>query len=293
MVDAVDADDLLDDVGRPVDVAAPAGDADLRLLVLERPFEAQAGENRLLLGGRYLDTAEAAREVGIIVDAPRRERRGAGADHLGRLAAADRGDEPGQDGEAVVEEGGIDAALEAGARVRRERERLAGAGDALGIEISDLEQQLGGGFGDGRMLAAHDAADIVNARVVGDHRHFGGERVGLAVERLDGFAVAGAAGDDGALELRKIIGVAGAAEVEHHVIADVDDRRDGPLANGLEAALHPLGRGAVADAADHAAVEGGAAFGVVGADFGRCTARFARDPSTALRAVPLPVPGRI
>src|SRR3546814_2342895 len=69
--------------------------------------------------------------------------------------------------------------------------------------------------------------------------------------------------------LGAIIDMARAAEVEHHIIADVDERRDRPLAHRFQPAAHPLGRGGVGDAADRAAEEGGAGFGVVGPDFGR------------------------
>ena len=54
--------------------------------------------------------------------------------------------------------------------------------------------------------------------------------------------------------------------IEHHVIGDVDQRRDRPLARGLEAALHPVGRGAVGQPADCSAEEGRTALGILDAD---------------------------
>ena len=65
-----------------------------------------------------------------------------------RLAAANVEDQAGQDREAIVEEGRVDAALEPAARIAGQLQRLAGAGDPLGREIGDLEQDVGGRLGD-------------------------------------------------------------------------------------------------------------------------------------------------
>ena len=40
-----------------------------------------------------------------------------------------------------------------------------------GVEIGAFDQDVGGRLGDPAMLAAHDPADVVDAVVVGDHRH--------------------------------------------------------------------------------------------------------------------------
>jgi hypothetical protein len=58
---------------------------------------------------------------------------------------------------------GSTPALESGARVGGERELLPGAGDVRGSKIGAFDQDVGGGFGHARMLAAHDAADVVHA----------------------------------------------------------------------------------------------------------------------------------
>ena len=57
------------------------------------------------------------------------------------------------------------------AGVAGQAQRLAGARDPLGREISDFEHHVGGRLADARILAAHDPADVVHLRVVGDHRH--------------------------------------------------------------------------------------------------------------------------
>ena len=78
---------------------------------------------------------------------------------------------------------GIDAALEAAARIAGQAERLAGARDPLGREVSDFEHHVAGRVADARILAAHDPADVVDLGVVGDHRHERLERIFLLVER--------------------------------------------------------------------------------------------------------------
>ena len=99
---------------------------------------------RLLALGRHVEPAQ--RQGARRIEGHRlvRDRRLAGADDAARLAAANVEDQAGQDRQAVVEEGRVDAALEAAARVAGQLQRLAGAGDALGVEISDFEQDVGG-----------------------------------------------------------------------------------------------------------------------------------------------------
>ena len=93
---------------------------------------------------------------------PVRHRRRSGADDLGGFAARQLDRHRGGDLQAGLDEGGIDAALEAAARVRDQAELLAGQRDMLGIEIGAFDEDVGGRLGDARMLAAHDAADIVH-----------------------------------------------------------------------------------------------------------------------------------
>src|SRR3546814_10419468 len=73
--------------------------------------------------------------------------------------------------------------FEAAARVAGKAECLPGQRDPLGCEPGDLQQDVGRRLAAPAMLAAHDAGDVVDARVVGDHRHRVGERVILAVVR--------------------------------------------------------------------------------------------------------------
>ena len=101
---------------------------------------------------------------GSIVDRALLERgRRAGADDAREAVAAALLDhQRGRDRSAVVEERRIDPALEPAARVAGQAELLAGPRDLLGIEIGAFDQHVGGRLGDARMLAAHDAADVVD-----------------------------------------------------------------------------------------------------------------------------------
>ena len=88
------------------------------------------------------------------------------------------------------------------------------------------------------------------------------ERVGLAVERQDLLALARLAHDQVAGELLGVEHVQRPVEVEGHQVGDVDQGRDRAQADRLQAALQPVGRGAVPEAAEMAADHDGA--GAVG-----------------------------
>ena len=178
------------------------------------------------------------------------------------------GDQPGGDGQPVIEKGRIDAALEALPGIAGQHQLLAGAGDILRREIGAFDQHLGGFRLGAGLCPAHDPADIVRTLVVGDHRHRLVETIFLVVERGQRLAGLGLARDQPAIEPGHVIDMQRPPEIEHHEIGDVDQQADRLLAGGFEMALHP-GRGAaVGDAADAAGVEGGTAVRVLGAHIG-------------------------
>ena len=96
------------------------------------------------------------------------------------------------------------------------------------------------------MMPASDSG----AGLVGDHAHGVVERVGLAVERGQGLAGAGAAHREMAAHLGGVEHVQRPAAIESDEIGDVDQRIDRPQADGGEAALQPWRRRPVVDAAD-------------------------------------------
>ena len=53
-------------------------------------------------------------------------------------------------------------------------------------------------------------------------------------------------------------------EIEHDIVGNIDQRRNRPLSDGFQATLHPVRRRTVGDPANDAAIESGAAFGIVG-----------------------------
>ena len=230
----------------------------------------------------------------------------AGANLRRRLAAADVEDQAAQDRQPLVEEARIDPALEAAPRVAGQRQRLSGAGDPVGGEIGDLEHDVGRAFADPRILAAHDPADVVHARIIRDHRHERLQRIVLAVQRQHGLARPRRSRRQSAAQLGDIVGMAGPAEVQHHVVRDVDQRRDRPLPGGLQPPLHPLGRRAVAKAPDRSPVESRAALrildphryrtGKAALDLRHCKrlqraypgrSKIARDPANAHAVLPV------
>ena len=108
------------------------------------------------------------------------------------------------------------------------------------------------------MLAAHDAGDGFDAIVIGDDAHVAARRIGLAVERQNLVAFAGAADDEIARDLLRVKHMQRAALVEGDVIGDVHQRVDRAQANRLQPVLHPFRRGPVGDAAHEAQREAGA-----------------------------------
>ncbi len=274
-VETRDPRHFLDHVGRGIHVAAPARHRNLP----RRAFgdaEAQSLKDRALPRRVDRDPAERRRQRGIIGDRLRLDRRLARARYPRGRATTDIEDISGDDRGRIVEECGIDAAFEPAARIAGEAERLPGQRDPLGREISDLEQHVGRRFAAPAMLAAHDTGDVVDAAVVADHGHAVGQHIVLAVERCHRFAIARAARNERAVQRCAIVNMARPAEVEHHVVGDVDQRRNRTLPHRFEPPPHPFRSGAIGDAADRATEKGRAAFGVVGTDRGG-RGVFARD----------------
>src|ERR1051325_7489178 len=89
------------------------------------------------------------------------------------------------------------AALKAIGRFGAQPERLGSGANVLRFEIRAFEQNIGGVQIDLAVLAAHHPGQGDGFRFVGNQKHLVGERVFLAVERLEFFASGGAADNDG------------------------------------------------------------------------------------------------
>ncbi len=119
------------------------------------------------------------------------------------------------------------------------------------------------------MLATHDAGDGFRAVLIRDHHHGRIERIGLAIQREDGFAGLGPPHHEGALHLCRVKHVQGPATIEGDVIGDIDQRVDRTEADGAQALLHPFRRRAVLDAAHEAQRESRAKLAILAGEIQR------------------------
>src|SRR3546814_14839100 len=87
---------------------------------------------------------------------------------------------------AILQESGIDTTFETAARIGRERELLPCPRDGFGREISAFDQHLCRTVLCARMLAAHNAANIMDRLAVGDDSHAVIQPVGRSEERRVG-----------------------------------------------------------------------------------------------------------
>ena len=153
-------------------------------------------------------------------------------------------------------EGRVDAALEAVAGVGVDPQPAAGAGGADRIELGGLDEDVGGRLGAAGAQAAHDAADRLGAVGVADERSRSRRRRSPC-RRARASVSPGRARRTviGAVELVGVEDVQRPVAVVGDEVGDVDERRDRAEADGAQAVLQPLRRGAVPDAADQAADE--------------------------------------
>ncbi len=145
-------------------------------------------------------------------------------------------------------EGRIDAALEAVARVGIDGKLAAGPRNVDRLPQRRFDQHIGGGLVAAGFLAAHDAGERFNALVVGDDAHRVVERVGLAVERQQGFAGLGAAHREMAFDFFGIEHMQRPAAVKGDEIGDIDQRIDRAQPDRDQPLLQPIRRRAVLDA---------------------------------------------
>ena len=87
--------------------------------------------------------------------------------------------------------------------------------------------------------AAHDAREPDRPGVVGDQKVVGVEPTVDVVERGEGLAEARTPHHDRPGQPRGVVGVQRLAQLQHHVVGDVDDQRDRPHPGREQAALHP------------------------------------------------------
>ncbi len=154
----------------------------------------------------------------------------------------------------------IDTTLEAVTRIRREVELARAAGDRLGPPESGLDVDVPRVVRHGRGVAAHDAGKRLHLLRIGDDAHRLVELDRVAVQELQRLALLGPAHGQAIVDLVEVEDVAGATELEHHIVRDVDQRRHRALAATGQALNHPgrrlrLGIDAAHDAAGEAAAK--------------------------------------
>ena len=152
----------------------------------------------------------------------------------------------------------------ADASVRRP-EPARGAAHRPRLEPGHLQQHVRGGRADLARGPAHDPGDADRLLLgVADQQVIGREGPLDVVEGDQLLALAGPADHEAAARDQiEVVGVVRLAELEHHVVRDVDQRVDGPHAQGEEAPLHPAGRRSDRHVAEHPGTEAPAEVGVV------------------------------
>ena len=164
-------------------------------------------------------------------------------------------------GDVIVE---VDAALEPVRRVAREVVTARASGDRRRIEERGFEKDVGGIELSLGRVAAHDAGQSDRAARISDAKHRKARQIDadrLLVEERERFARTTVAHVDPALELGHIVDVQRTTELEHHVVGDVDQRRDRSLPGSCETIFHPCRcRRLRVNVADDAAGESSAGF---------------------------------
>ncbi|RAO53124.1 hypothetical protein PSN01_03942 [Micromonospora saelicesensis] len=280
----VEADHLLDQVGRVGQVGPPgrrgdaqhrpdaAGHAD-RARVLGQPVRAlrDSAADPLQQGDhprrRVLDADPPGRQI------RRKADRGTGPDVVDvqdlrtRRAPAVLGEQPHGTLQRDQRHGRVDAPLPALRGLAEQLVPAGGAPDHSRVPVRRLEEHRGGAGDDLAGLAAHHrgegdrdagalACEGVGQPSVADHHVVGGEHPVDPVEGGQLLPRFGATDHQRPGDPVGVEGVHRLAQLQHHVVGDVDGQRDAADAGGDEPLLHPgrCGRGRV-DPADQAGRE--------------------------------------
>ena len=226
--------------------------------------EAQRLKARLLRRLRHVHPHQRPHPFGVEPVGARVVRHGAGDHDLGRLAAGVVQDnvrgglDPGQHARRV------DPPLEAVARVGMDPERPARERGPHRVEVGALDEDVRRALVHPRRRAAHDPAEGLQARVVGDEHGAFGRLVGPLVQRVHALAARRQMHAQAAREPARVEHVQRPVEVEGEEVGHVHEEADRAQADRLQPRLEPVRRRPVADPADEAAVEDRAALaGVV------------------------------
>ncbi len=150
----------------------------------------------------------------------------------------------------------IDATLEAMTGIGR---KIEATGTALyrlrppecGFQIDILRFQR-----DSSSVAAHDAGQRFDLLVIGDHTDPLVDADGIAVQQFERFACLAPADIEAAVDLVEVEHVRWTAQLQHHIVGNIDQGRDRTLTAALQALLHPMRRRSLGvQTTDHATGE--------------------------------------
>ncbi len=192
------------------------------------------------LGGIDLKPGKPRQCVEPKIDLAPRQLRLARHHHLGRLAPAQVEYHCGRKLESRQQESGIDAALEAVARVGVDAELAAGLGNVCRIPQSGFDQHIRCFERAPARFAAHDSGKRLNPILVGDDTDRRIEGVRFAIQGEQRFTRARTPDGQIALHLGGIEYVQRARAVIGDEVGDIDQRIDGAQPNAGEATPQPF-----------------------------------------------------
>ena len=147
----------------------------------------------------------------------------------------------------------VEALFIAGGGVGAHAEGAGRAAHGNAVEVSGLKEHHRRVADDLAVRAAHDARDADGLVLVADAEHVRRQLALVAVERLDGLALARGAHDDvAAFDAAEVKGVHRLAVFEHHIVRDIDDVVDGAHAAVAQSLAHPARRRSDLDVFHHA-----------------------------------------
>ena len=150
----------------------------------------------------------------------------------------------------------VHTAFKAVARISRKVVAARTACDGLGPPERGFDVDMLGIVRHGSSVAAHDAGQRFDLYVIGNHANLVVHRDGVAIQQFELFTRLAPAHVQRATDLVQIEDMAWAAQLEHHVVGNVHQRRHTALAATGQTVHHPLRcLGLGVDVAHHAARE--------------------------------------
>ena len=139
---------------------------------------------------------------------------------------------------------GIHSTLEAVAGIAQKTQGPRGASNRRRIENSAFKKDLGGGGTDPTPLTSHDAGKGDGAVLIGNHKRASGEVEFTSIQRVETFALRGAANANRARYFRGIESVEGLTQLEKNVVRHVHDVVHRAQSDRSQAVREPLRAGA-------------------------------------------------